>query len=132
MSQINLDDLTLGQLKQIQSLGADSTTDKQSIAISMVGKYVIVRSRNEGINAGVVKQADETGVILEDARRIWYHKPKDKSVSWYEGVAQTGLSNDSKVSCQVTEKAIIEDYSLSVCSAEAEESIRGIKSHEQG
>lgn len=39
--------------------------------------YVICRTRNEGINAGYVKDLDSTGVILEDARRLYYHKPKD-------------------------------------------------------
>ncbi len=131
MSQINLDDLTLRQLKQIQELAASHQATSNGIASQMVGKFVIVRSRNEGINAGTVKQADETGIILSDARRIWYHKPLDTSVSWYEGVAVTGLSHDSKVSVAVSEKAIIEDYSMTVCSDDAKVSIMGIKAHGQ-
>ena len=39
-----------------------------------IGKYVIVRTRNEGINAGYLKKADETGCVLQDARRIYYHE----------------------------------------------------------
>lgn len=98
---------------------------------SMVGEYVIVRSRNEGINAGIVKALDDTGIILSEARRIWYHKPENKNMSWYEGVAESGLSSDSKVSPPVSEKAIIEDYSITVCSEIGKKSISGHKSHEQ-
>lgn len=126
---INLDNLTLGQMKQILAFGANLTGN---IANHLIGKYVIVRSRNEGINAGVVKAADSSGVILTEARRIWYHKPKDTAQSWYEGVANTGLSSDSKISAAVTEKVIIEDYSITLCTSEAEESIRGHKANGQG
>lgn len=94
-------------------------TGEDSVASRMIGKKVIVRSRNEGINAGVVIMADETGVELKDCRRIWYHKPKDKALSWYEGVAVTGLSDDSKVSGTVSQKIIIEDYSMTKCTDEA-------------
>ena len=97
----------------------------------MVGKYAIIRSRNEGINAGVIVAADHTGVILENARRIWYHRPADKSESWYEGVANTGLSSDSKVSGAVAQKAIIEDYSVTICTDVARKSIESAKAHAQ-
>lgn len=98
-------------------------TKDVSIPNRMIGKKVIVRSSNEGINAGVVVMADETGVELKDCRRIWYHKPKDKALSWYEGVAITGLSDDSKVSGTVFRKIIIENYSMTECTDVAFRSI---------
>lgn len=98
---------------------------EETIASRMIGKNVIVRSRNEGINAGTVVLADDTGVELKNCRRIWYHKPKDKALSWYEGVAVTGLSADSKVSGTVLKKIIIEDYSMTECTDEAFKSIMG-------
>lgn len=102
----------------------------ENILSGAIGKYVIVRSRNEGINAGILKLSDETGCVLSEARRIWYHKPKDSKLAWYEGVAESGLHKDSKVSCPVDEKYIIEDYSISICSDTAKKSISGMKSHE--
>lgn len=87
-------------------------TGEKTIASTMIGKKVIVRSRNEGVNCGTVDAADETGIILKDCRRLWYHKPQDINLSWYEGVANSGISKDSKVSCTVTRKIIIEDYSM--------------------
>lgn len=122
-----LDDL----IKLAQLL--DNQPAKQSgdvLGSRFVGKYVIVRSRNEGINAGKVLELDDTGVILEDARRLYYHKPANKELSWYEGVALEGLSKDSKVGAEVT-KLIIEDYSITVCTKDAEKSIRGAKTNAQ-
>ena len=107
-------------------------TGDESIASRMIGKKVIVRSRNEGINAGIVVLADETGVELKDCRRIWYHKPKDKLLSWYEGVAVSGISEDSKVSCTVPRKTIIEDYSMTVCLDDAFISIMEATPNAQG
>jgi len=125
---MNLDDLTIREAKKLAGLFCDT---KSGIADSVIGEYVIVRSRNEGVNAGVVEQADETGVVLKNARRIWYHRPKDKSLSWYEGVAISGLSDDSKVSPVVYKKVIVEDYSITLCNPDAANSIREHKAHEQ-
>ena len=127
MTEINIDDLTIGQLRQLPTLGNCSV--EPDMLARYVGKYVIVRSRNEGINAGVVHAIDSTCVILKNARRIWWHKPKAKGQSWYEGVSLSGLSDDSKVSPAVAEKAIIEDYSITVCSVVSRESIEEMPNH---
>jgi hypothetical protein len=105
-------------------------TGEATIASRMIGRKVLVRSRNEGINCGEVVLADETGVELKDCRRLWYHKPKDSSVAWYEGVAISGLSSDSKVSCTVPRKVIIEDYSMTACTSEAYENIMTTQPYE--
>ena len=94
-----------------------------SLAKKMIGKKVLVRSYSEGINSGIVVDADETGVELKDARRLWHHAPADKNVCWYEGVAVSGLSEHSDVSCTVPCKVIIEDYSMTLVDDEAFESI---------
>ena len=95
-----------------------------------IGKYVICRTRNEGINAGYVEALDNTGVILKEARRLYYHRPSNQKLSWYEGVALEGLSSDSKIGAPV-EKVLVEDYSLTVCSSVAENSIKGMVTNEQ-
>ena len=101
-----------------------------SIYSELIGKYVICRSRNEGLNAGVVISADETGVLMGEARRLWYHKPAKQGASWYEAIANSGISSDSKISEPVAQKLIVEDYSLTLCSAEAEKSLREAIAHE--
>ena len=124
---LDLDNITIGQAKQIASFlsncKAEEKGNKSGITDRMIGKYVICRTRNEGINFGKVLIADETGCVLEEARRIYYHKPKDNKLSWYEGVATTGLSPDSKISGSVPSKTIIEDYSLTECTEVAIESL---------
>lgn len=120
---MNLNELTWGQIKEIQSLVSNNSQPKESIVSDSIGKHVIVRTRNEGINFGKVLKADNTGVVIENARRIYYHKPKDSNVSWYEGVATTGLHSDSKISGTVPLKYIVEDYSLTVCTDVAVKSL---------
>lgn len=128
---ININELTIGQVKELSNLiSPQVSTQKNDLFSRYIGRYVICRSRNEGVNAGKVLAADDTGVILEDARRLYYHKPIDKKTSWYEGVARTGLSEDSKIGAAV-EKIIVEDYSLTICTEEAEKSIRGAKDNAQ-
>ncbi len=103
-----------------------------SILDRYVGKYAIVRSRNEGINFGQIDALDDTGVILKNCRRLWHHKPLRKNMSWYEGVALSGLSEDSKVSSAVPEKAIVEDYSITLIEDEKViDNIKKAKSNEQ-
>lgn len=97
---------------------------------STIGKWVIVRSRNEGLNFGKLVMADETGCALKKARRLWHSAPKDKSQSWYEGVANSGVSDDSKLSPAVKKKVIVEDYSITVCTDDAAKQIRKVKAHE--
>ena len=106
-------------------------TGDTTIASRMIGKPVLVRSRNEGINAGIVVLADETGVELRYCRRLYYHRPKDKNLSWYEGVAESGIDKDSKVSGTVDTKVIIEDYSMTKCTKEAFQSIMEAKPNAQ-
>lgn len=119
---MDINDLKIADIKKIMCLFSEKS--ESTILNDAIGQYAIVRTRNEGINCGKVVMADETGCVIEDARRIYYHKPKDRKVSWYEGVAMTGLSNNSKISGTVDRKYIIEDYSLTICTKEAEQSLR--------
>lgn len=123
----------IAELKSLLSLEAKVLADdgkKSGIYDRYIGKYVICRSYIEGVNAGKVLELDETGVILQDARRLHYHEPLAKSLSWYEGVALTGLSDDSRIGAPV-EKLIAERYSLTVCTDASEKSIREKKCHGQ-
>lgn len=125
---MNLDDLTIGQLKDLQSL-IGGTQKQSDLFKKLIGKYVVVRSCNEGINAGYLEEADATGCILKECRRLWYHKPAVKTESWYEGVCNHGLSDDSKISGAVERKVIVEDYSIVECTSKAEKSIKGAKAN---
>lgn len=120
---MEIEDLKLKQLTKLAALfTGEKENNKPDILKDYIGKYVICRTRNEGINAGFVKELDASGVIMTDARRLFFHKPKDENLAWYEGVATSGLSSDSKISAP-TEKVIIEDYSLTICTEEAKTNI---------
>ena len=106
-------------------------TGEETVASRMIGKKVIVRSRNEGINSGIVVVADQSGVELKSCRRIWYHRPKDKSLSWYEGIAISGVDASSKVSGTVKTKTIIEAYSMTELSEDSFNSIMEITPNAQ-
>ena len=129
-NEIMIDDVKYVRSDSVKS-EVVNFTGEETLATRMIGKKVIVRTRNEGINAGIVALADETGVELKDCRRIWYHKPKDKSLSWYEGIAASGISSDSKVSGTVSQKVIIEDYSMTLCTDKAFETIMELKPNGQ-
>jgi len=114
----------------ITTIGESQASDPSNMRAPWIGKYVICRSLNEGVNAGKVLALDDTGVIIEDARRLHFHHPDDRSLSWYEGVAASGLGSDSRVSSPQL-KLITEDYSLTLCSEQAEQSIRNYPTNQQ-
>jgi len=126
---MDIDKLTIGQAKEIAAIFGREKETRPSIMAEFIGKYVIVRSRNEGLNAGKLIAADDTGCVIEDARRLWYHEPADKAVSWYEGVAIHGLANSKAAPPRL--KVIVEDYSCTLCTEKAEASIRGYEDHAQ-
>lgn len=126
---MNIENLTIKEAREIAAMFSAVSAPKESFLKNYIGKHVIVRSSNEGINFGLVEDIDESGVVISTARRIWYHKPADPKTAWYEGVANTGLSRDSKVSVAVPRKVIVEKYSLTLCSDAAIESIHNHPAH---
>ena len=133
---IDINKLTIDEIKELQGLlggilGKTNVSKESSIFNDVIGKYVVIRSRNEGINVGYVKALDDTGIIITKARRLYYHKPLDLKMSWYEGVASSGCSDDTRMSNEVEEKYIIEDYSITLCTKEAEDVLRNAKTNKQ-
>ena len=120
-----MDTVNINGKDYIEKALAETMCIDNMIQSACVGKNVIVRSYSEGINCGTVVAADETGIILSNCRRLWYHKPLDKKTSWYEGVSISGISRDSKVSCTVGTKIIVEKYSVLFCSENAYNTIMG-------
>lgn len=126
---MNKENLILSLIDKLLNSSANESVVPVDVNQDLIGEYVIVRSRNEGVNAGVVSSISNGSISLKECRRLWWFKPKSKSSSWYEGVSIHGLSSDSKVSEPVRLKIICEDFSITVCTKEAKESISGIGSY---
>lgn len=117
---MNIDDLTLGQIKEIQALGS-FTTVKQSNAHPMVGSYVIARCYAAGVHAGIVLSVDGENVILKDSRRLWSWKAQAGIA--LSGVAQHGIKSDSKLDVLSPLIYLTGVCELIPCSQQARESI---------
>jgi hypothetical protein len=67
---MNINDLTIGQAKELASLFATSTPT-MSEASPFIDKHVLVRTYSAGVFVGILKIKSGTNVVLENARRIW-------------------------------------------------------------
>ena len=123
----DIDNFTLGQLKQIAALVNSQIAQptQSSASHPFVGKYVIARCYSAGVHAGVVVSADGDNVILADSRRLWSWKAKDGVA--LSGVAQNGLKSEGKVDTLNPEIALTGVCELIPCSTKARESIDGFK-----
>lgn len=89
---MNIDDLTIGQVKQIQKLlNSEAQQAKANIADFLVGKLVIARSYSAGVHYGEVVSVDGENVVLKNSVRMWKWKAKDGIA--LSGLAQNGLSS---------------------------------------
>lgn len=100
---MNLDDLTIGETKELSRLFAPSMSAVHGVVSgcnSMVGKKCIFRSYSSGVHYGELVEKDGKEVIIKNSRRLWYWKTANKGISLSE-VAISGLAKDSKVCAPV-------------------------------
>ena len=71
---MNIDELTLGQIKQLQTLLGNTTPTPTVNYSHFIGKHCIVRGSGSGVHMGIVKEVANGEVILEKARRLYYFK----------------------------------------------------------
>ena len=123
---MNIDELTLGQIKQLQGqLG----TSQEATPPTPVGQYCVVRCRDAGVHAGVVVGVDRANRIvwLSDSRRLW---------RWWSRftlseLADEGVRTDKVGECRFSAPtaATVEIAGwceIRPCSDAAEKSIRGV------
>lgn len=121
---MNIDDLTLGQIKQLRNLLGQQTSSKGEGLQTHLGQKVIIRTYSAGVWFGELIEKSGTEVILKDARRLWYWKAK-KSIS-LSGVAVYGLDDVSKI-CPAIEKQWLDAIEIISCTDEAIKSIESQK-----
>lgn len=93
---MNLDDLTIGEAKQLAAMFAANTPAAPTKGQHpFVGRYVLCRCYSAGVHTGDLVSVDGDTVILKNSRRLWKWVAKDGIA--LSGVAQFGLDIESKV-----------------------------------
>ena len=123
----DIDNFTLGQLKQIAALVNSQIAQPQQSdkPHPYIGKYVIARCYSAGVHAGTVVSVDGETCLLADSRRLWSWKAKDGVA--LSGVAQTGVQSGCKIDVTNPEIYLTGVCELIPCSDAAKESINGFK-----
>jgi hypothetical protein len=93
----------------------------------MIGKYVIVRCRDAGVHAGILKSHEGRECVLSEARRLWYWKPANDA-AFLSGAAVEGLHPDSKVGLPVRVH-LTENCEIIECTPKAAASIKEARSY---
>ena len=122
---MNIDNLTLGEIKQIAALLGSTVAPSNPVPHPFIGKYVIARCYAAGVHSGEVVSVDGENVILKNSRRLWTWKAKDGVA--LSGVAQSGVQTGCKIDVVNPEIALTGVCELIPCSAVAKESIDGFK-----
>lgn len=92
-----------------------------------IGKFVIVRTRDAGVHAGLLKSRSGREAELTESRRLWYWKPANKA-AFLSGVATEGLHSDSKVGAPI-DLILTENCEIIACTDQAAQSIRQAPNH---
>ena len=126
---MNIEELTIGQAKELAAMFANNAPATPAIDCKMVGKYVIVRCRDAGVHAGVLESYNGRECVLTESRRMWYWKPADGQ-KYLSGLAIAGADEASKIGAALPRIFLTENCEIIECSAKAEISIRGAKADE--
>jgi hypothetical protein len=111
---MNIDDLTLKQIKEIGSLiNSQNSSDTSSGLNSMIGKKVIIRTYNAGVWFGELSQKDGNEVILKNARRMWRWCAKE-GIS-LSSVAVHGVNKDNSKITESVEMVWLEAIEIIPC-----------------
>jgi len=120
---MNINDLTLGQLKEINSLFVSNNDQGETGLNCMIGKKVIIRTYSAGVWFGTLEQKDGNEVIIRNARRMWRWWAKD-GVS-LSAVSINGIKHDKSKIAEAVEAVWLEAIEIIPCTESAITSIEG-------
>ncbi len=123
---MNIDDLTIGQVKQLMYLvgGCNSSGSSQSLS-SMIGKKCIIRTYTAGVHFGEIAEKSGSEVVVKNSRRLWQWKAKE-SIS-LSAVAVHGIDESGSKICEPVGSIWLDAIELIPCSDAAIKSIEGAK-----
>ena len=110
---------------------ADTTTDPKApqASDSWIGKFVLVRCRDAGVHAGILKSHDARACELTQSRRLWRWRVKGNKGITLSDVATHGLdTKDTKLGAPV-DMLLTENCEIIACSPEAAENIAQFQTH---
>jgi hypothetical protein len=122
---MNLNDLTIGQAKELAALFS-GVAQTQTVHQVLIGEYVIVRCRDAGVHAGILKSYNGREAVLAESRRLWYWKPANNQ-KYLSGCAIAGLHENSKVGAPISLTVLTETCEIIACENAAKVSISGAK-----
>lgn len=123
---MNIDSLTIGEVKEISSLINSGKSDKSTeseINKTLIGKYHIFRTYSAGVFFGKLRLKEGSECIVDECRRLWKWVTKG-GISLSE-VSQAGLSSNSKV-CKAINGEWLDAIEIIPCTDEAINSIQGM------
>lgn len=123
---MNIEELTIGQGRELARLFSRDEGSQGSINNGMVGQYVIVRCQDAGVHCGFLESYSGRQCVLTDSRRLWYWKPARGK--WLSAVANHGLHPDSKISETVKRIHLTENCEIILCKEESRISISSMVS----
>lgn len=88
---MNIDDLTVGQIKEIQSMCSSVKTIAQNSNHPMLGRRCLIRTYSAGVHIGdvtFINPSNSMELKLENALRLWQWKDGGLSLS---AVANNGI-----------------------------------------
>lgn len=119
---MNIDDLTIGQAKELAALFAGTKAPQKEL----IGDYVIVRCRDAGVHAGYLVDYEGRCVTLKNSRRLWYWVCAEKQHS-LSGVATVGITDKSKIPAVVSTLVLSDACEIISTTDKCRESIEGAK-----
>lgn len=122
---MNINDLTIGQAKELAGLfGNQQTASNDGIQFG-IGKNVIIRTYSAGVWCGTLSQKSGNEVILTNARRLWrWWAAESISLS---GVANYGIIEDKSQIAPKVDGVWLEAIEIIPTTDKAEKSIMGAK-----
>ena len=121
---MNIDDLTVGQAKQLAAMFAFSPAPMGAGLHPFIGRYCICRCSAAGVHAGEVVGVNGDTVILRNSRRLWQWQARAGVA--LSGVAQNGLAG-GKIDTLNPEIQLMGVCEVIPCSAKAREDIENAK-----
>lgn len=130
---MDINELTIGQAKELATLFKNQRPEPSSIGKYAVGKKCIIRTYAAGVFFGEVAEREGQELVLKNARRIWSWSgnfPSDGSRAFtLSAVAQDGIKS-GKLSRVEPEKLVLQVIEISPCSDKAIKQLEEAKAHD--